>query len=387
MDGYQSMLRWYTCQKNNEMNGKKRTSIRQTEVKKAASPSRHLELLLAGCLYYSGLVGLARWWVERSGKKLVILCYHHASGGNLREHLLYLKRHYRLFHLEAALEELYQTAQEVSPLKTRQRTLLALTSDDGYRDLYTYGMPLVCELQVPLTVFLIPGYVASGKRFWWQEPEHLLQHVQVNEATLQGRTYHLTNPEEKQALLQTLDTNIRHVSSVAQRETFLADAYQALAVPCSVEPSEQEKSLLPLNWVEAHEMEASSWISLEAHTMHHPTLAELSDPLELRYEVSECRTILERELGHPVRVFAYPIGKEEHIAETGVQAVQAAAYPWAVTAIHGLNTPQTDPHFLYRIVVDVDQHWLMVAAKASGLWDFLVHLGKIPRGFLKSMFK
>lgn len=360
--------------------------MKAAPAKKRLSPSRRLELLLAGCLYYSGLVGLARWWTEKSGKRLVILCYHHASGGDLCAHLLYLKRHYRLLHLEAALEELYQTTKS-SPLKTKQRTLLALTSDDGYRDLYTYGMPLACELQVPLTVFLIPGYVESGKRFWWQEPEYLVQHTQVGEATLQGRTYHLSSPAEKQALWRALDAGVRSASSVPQREAFLADAYQALAVPSSEELSEQEKSLLPLNWAEAREMEASTWISLEAHTMHHPTLAYLSDPLELRYEVSECRAVLEQKLAHAVRVFAYPIGKEEHIAKSSVQAVRDASYSWAVTAIHGLNTPQTDPYFLYRIVVDVDQHWLMIAAKASGLWDFLVHLGRIPFVFLRNMLK
>ena len=108
--------------------------------------------------------------------------------------------------------------------------------------------------------------------------------------------------------------------------------------------------------------------------MHHPILAYLADPAETQYEVSECRVVLERQLGHPVRTFAYPIGKREHIGENGLYAVRAAKYDWALTTIQGLNTPQTDPHLLHRIDVGVDQHWLMVAAKASGAWDFLLRL-------------
>ena len=358
--------------------------MRQTREKE--HPSRRLELLLAGCLYYSGLVKLACWWTQRSGPTLSILCYHSASGGYLREHLLYLRRHYRLVHLEAALEELYAVSKEECADKDR-RPLLTLTSDDGYHDLYTYALPLARELQVPLTVFLVPGYIESGKRFWWQEPEHLLLSTQANEVAFLGQTYHLHNYEERQALLQIIDTGLRCAPSIAEREAFLGTARAALSIPVSEESIEQEKTQLPLNWAEVLEMEQSEWISFGAHTMHHPTLAYLTSPAELQYEVSTCRAILEQHLGHPVRVFAYPIGKEEYFAEKDIQAVKVAAYPWAVTAIHGLNTPQTDPHRLCRIVVDVDQHWLMVAAKTSGLWDFLVHLGRMPMTFLKNMFK
>jgi hypothetical protein len=66
-----------------------------------------IKVFFAACLYYSGLVKLARWWMQRSGQRLIILNYHRATGGDLRSHLLYLRRHYRMLHLEEALEELY----------------------------------------------------------------------------------------------------------------------------------------------------------------------------------------------------------------------------------------------------------------------------------------
>ena len=358
----------------------------QSSEKKPLSPAKRLELLLAGCLYYSGLVALVRWWTRLSGKKLVVLCYHNTSGGDLSKHILYLQRHYRILHLEAALEELYQPTKGQSESRDR-RTLLSLTFDDGYHDHYTYGMPLAHALEVPFTVFLIPGYVTSGRRFWWQEAAYLLQSTHVLEATLQERTYHLQNPVERRALLRDIDAGLRTAPSYVQQESFLAEAYKALAVPFSADRAWQEPGMYPLNWEEAREMERSTWVSFGAHTMNHPTLANLSDAAETQYEVSECRVELEKQLGHPVRVFAYPIGKAEHIAEQGLHAVKHAAYPWAVTSIHGINTPRTDPQLLYRIVVDVDQHWLMVAAKASGLWDVLVHLGKMPLTLLRNTFK
>src|SRR5690349_564726 len=105
-------------------------------------------ICIAACFYYSGLVGVARWWVRRSGQKLIILNYHRATAGDLRRHLLYLRRHYRLMHIEAALEELY-VARKEQHCSADTRTPLVLTFDDGYHDNYTHGFALTRELEVP----------------------------------------------------------------------------------------------------------------------------------------------------------------------------------------------------------------------------------------------
>lgn len=336
---------------------------------------RRVEILLAACLYYSGLVNLARWWTGRSGQRLVILCYHQAAGGTLRQHLLHLRRHYRVLHLEAALEELYTSHKRESPRRDR-RTPLVLTFDDGYRDNYTHALALARELRVPITLFLIPGYIENGSRFWWQEGDHLVRRAQVGEAAIDGRTYRLGRSDERKALAQAIETRVRHAASVAEREEFLVAVRKALAEPSCVIAEEQ--ATLRLTWTHVKELEESGWVSFGAHTMHHPILAELTDPAEVQYEISECRVVLERQLGHPVRTFAYPIGLPEPIGEHGLPAVREAGYDWAVTTIDGFNTPRTDPYLLRRVVVDVDQHWLSVAAKASGVWRFFRRLCRMP---------
>ncbi len=346
--------------------------------------SRRIEIALAGCLYYCGIVKLARWWTQRKGPRLVVLCYHRSEGGSLSQHLLYLRRHYRILHLEAALATLYQPRKQ-SFRWEKQPTMLALTFDDGYYDNYTEAFPLACALQVPITLFLVPGYIESGARFWWYEPLRLLRQANVSEATIEGYTYHLGNEQERDALARLIETRLRNAPSIDEREAFLASARQSLRAPASTD--EDERVALPLNWAQAREMEQSGWVSFDAHTMHHPTLACLRDPAELHYEVSECRAELERQLGHPVRAFAYPIGKGEHIGENGLAAARAARYDWALTTLHGINTPRTDPHLLHRFVVDVDQHWLMIAAKSCGAWDFLVRLCRTPAMAVTNFFK
>lgn len=326
-----------------------------------------IETLIAACFYYSGLVKLVRRWKRRSGQSLLILNYHCATGGDLRQHLLYLRRHYRILHLETALRDLY-APRKSGPQRGDRRPSLVLTFDDGYHDNYTHAFKLACELQVPLTVFLVPGYIESGNSFWWLEADHLVSHTQVNEVTIGERAYHLDKLNERKELAQAIDTRIRHATSVADREGFLVSVHKALAVPSS--QIAEEKATLPLTWTEVRAMEESGWISFGAHTMHHPILAYLTDSAEVQYEVSECRVLLGRQLGHPVRTFAYPVGLPDHIGENGVHTVHEAGYDWALTTVYGFNTPQSDPYLLRRVEVDVDQHWLVLAAKASGIWGF-----------------
>ena len=339
---------------------------------------KQLGFIMSACLYFSGLVKLARWRTQRSNRGLIILNYHRASGGDLRRHLRYLRRHYRLLHLEAALDELYAAPQtgKAGPAGRDRRLPLVLTFDDGYHDNYTHAVPLARELQVPITIFLIPGYIQSGERFWWLESKRLASRTQVSEVTIEGRTYHLGQAEERQSLAQAIDARLRYATSVKEREDFLAAARQELAVPDSV--MLEEETAQPLTWAEVQKMQESGWASFGAHTMHHPILSYLADPHEVQREVEECRALLEQRLGHPVRVFAYPVGQAQHLRGDVIQALQQAGYDWALTTIYGINGPKSDPYLLHRIEVDTTQHWLVMAAEAAGLWGFFSRLRWVP---------
>lgn len=342
---------------------------------------RHLLTFIAACLYYSGIVACARWLARYRDRDrepcLVILNYHRATGGDLRRHLFYLRQHYRIMHIETALQELDIWHTKGRQRSKDRRTPLALTFDDGYRDNYTHAFALACQWHIPLSIYLIPGYIESGAYFWWLEGERLVQRAQVHLAHIEGRTYHLDIAEERTALTRFIDTRVRYARSVRERECFLSSLYETLAVGLSP-LEEQEMAALPLTWEQVLAMEKSGWVSFGAHTMHHPILACLADPQELQHEVEACRDLLELRLGHPIRSFAYPIGQRQHIGNDVLQAVQQAGYQWAVTTCYGRNTSRSHPLLLHRIEVDVSQHWLVLAAETAGLWGFFSRLRWLP---------
>lgn len=330
-------------------------------------------ILVAACFYYSGLVKFARWRMRRLGQRLVILNYHRASGGDLRRHLQYLCHHYRMMHLEEALEELYGICDQKKQGHDR-RTPLVLTFDDGYYDMYAHGLALARELQIPITIFLIPGYVESGKNFWWREGERLAHLAQVDNVSIEGHSFCLKQKADRGLLAQAIDMHLRHSRSVEERDAFLRDVLHILAVPSKV--SGEEEAVRPLNWIEVREMEESGWVSFGGHTMNHPILAYLESPEEVRREVHECRDVLEQKLGHPVRTFAYPVGGDEHIGQEALKAVREAGYDWAVTTTNGICSHDNDPFQLPRVLGDVSRSWLVMAAEVSGVWHFFSPLWK-----------
>ncbi len=137
-----------------------------------------LLLFVAALSYYSGLLALIRWIDQRRDKRLIIVNYHRASGGNLRQHFLYLQQHFRIMPLEDALDELYQndaSIQNQARKREKQRIPVAITFDDGYEDNYTHALPLAQELRVPLTLFLITGFIDDET-----VPECQLQNRRIN---------------------------------------------------------------------------------------------------------------------------------------------------------------------------------------------------------------
>ncbi len=337
---------------------------------------KKISILVAAFFYYSGLVALFRWWMRQRFYKercVLILNYHRASRGDLQSHLLYLRRHYRMLHLEDALVELYTPTPRQS--SRDRRTALVLTFDDGYADNYTHAFPLAQKLQVPITIFVIPGYIESGEAFWWEEGKRLLGRTPRMKILFEGQNYSLQDEEERDELLARIEQRLRFATSVGEREAFLTRVRKQLVVPATLTATDDEYR--PLTWAQVYKMAASGWVSFGAHTQHHPILGYLRRREEVYDELVRCRKMLEERLHYPVRTLAYPVGKSEHIGAEAILAARKAGYIWAVTTRKGINTPVSDPYQLARFSSGVERHWLIMAAEICGLWSLFAPFWKL----------
>lgn len=344
-----------------------------------------LREFIAACFYYSGLVKLALWWKQRTGQQLIVLNYHRADG-NLGAQMRYLRRHYRIMHLEEALEEFYaqQAGRQVPGRKNDPRIPMVLTFDDGYLDNYALAAPLARELQVPITIFIIPGYVESGEYFWWLSARKLVSLINADKVTFDGQAYDLSGATGREKLAKAVDARVRFATSIAEREAFMSALQQKLGVFLPKRSGEAtDDPALPMCWDQIRELDQEGWVSFGAHTVHHPILACLTDTTEVQCEVVESRQILERELGHPVRTFAYPVGKLRHIGDTALQAVKSAGFDWAVTTLEEAVTSESNPFLLGRFPGDTTLNWMVMACELSGLLGIMSRFKKKYVRFFK----
>jgi peptidoglycan/xylan/chitin deacetylase (PgdA/CDA1 family) len=119
-----------------------------------------------------------------------------------------------------------------------------------------------------------------------------------------------------------------------------------------------------LTWAELREM-SDAGVTIGSHTVSHPSLSALGRS-EALGELVESKARLERELGRPVRFFAYPFGEFEHFNAKIQSLVGAAGYAAACTAVRGTNGPGTDRLALFRVGV-LDDPPAVFAFKLAGV--------------------
>jgi peptidoglycan/xylan/chitin deacetylase (PgdA/CDA1 family) len=298
-----------------------------------------------GNLYYrtlhnAGITTLAR----RLRHGALVLCYHNVVSDDLRpagdpglhlplqrfaDQLHWLKEHYRVVAL----------ADLVARLETRRsvRGLAAITFDDGYAGAFTYAWPLLRELGLPATMFIVAGAPSRPTAFWWDHP-----------AVVRADT-----PGARDRLLLSLR---------GDRDGIMKDA-AAVADP------DMPVTHLPADWTVVAK-EAAAGLDLGAHTVTHRTLTTLRDA-DLARELAASCDIIREHTGVRPAFFSYPYG----IWNARVhEAVRRAGYRAAVTLDYGLNPVGTDDYGLRRINVPAS-----ISAPAFAGWVAGIRPRRAPR--------
>jgi peptidoglycan/xylan/chitin deacetylase (PgdA/CDA1 family) len=108
------------------------------------------------------------------------------------------------------------------------------------------------------------------------------------------------------------------------------------------------KKLEPVNrllgWNEIDQMSRYG-ITFGAHTLNHTSLTDITLP-EARYEIENCKLVLEEHLKTPTEAFAYPYG---HYNSQLEEIVRESGYTIAVTSDQGLVTYGSDPYAIKRV--------------------------------------
>jgi peptidoglycan/xylan/chitin deacetylase (PgdA/CDA1 family) len=104
-----------------------------------------------------------------------------------------------------------------------------------------------------------------------------------------------------------------------------------------------------MSWDQVRSLHRNGF-EIGAHTRTHVDLGRVSGN-EAREEIEGGRADLERELGTPTKLFAYPYGRRDNLTAENRERVRAAGFRCCASAFGGRNPAGSDPFQLRRIPI------------------------------------
>ena len=251
--------------------------------------------------------------------------------------LEYLCRNYEILPLDSLVQYIRQG-------RSLPEKAAVITFDDGYKDNYLYAYPILKKHHAPATIFLTTGHIGTGELFWFDKVKYAIQHSSVDRLELDELGIHTLQADIDKNRVKFI---IKKLKNLPEGEKQLL--IQKLLNLCQVNiPPGLGKELI-LSWDEVREMH-SNGISFGAHSVSHPILTNL--PLEqARNEIIQSKKDIEEKLGQDVTAFSYPNG--DFNAEI-IELLRESSFTCAVTCVHRLISPKTNPYQLCRILVSQD---------------------------------
>ena len=239
------------------------------------------------------------------------------------------------------------------------RPFVALTFDDGYRDLVDYALPVLKRHRAPFTAFVTTGFADGTATLWWVDMERAIAvlsdvSLSVDGFTFSARTRSL--PEKSRAY-QALYWQLRKGDEFRLRKVIAALSEQAQL------DSFATVRRLCLSWDELRGLSDEPLATIGAHTLTHPMLAK-HDVNFASHEIADSRGIIENELGIDVRHFAYPVGDKGSAGPREFEIVEKDGFCTGVTTRPGLlhagharhlaALPRVSLNGLFQRVSDLD---------------------------------
>lgn len=200
----------------------------------------------------------------------------HRDGSNptasmFRDHLRFLLANYSPISIHTFLELVAGNRSIGSFAKPP----VLLGFDDGFKNVITNALPILHELRVPATFFVI-GEVLKDPEFvpWFVEVKHSLRRASRRRVVYGETGLDLNQQQDRVNLMRLFEASFRTCRSEADRQRALSDLAGLLGV-ARPRGSELDEDLRFVDGRDLAEVGASPQLTLASHAMTHRHLADL----------------------------------------------------------------------------------------------------------------
>ncbi|MCU1240402.1 MAG: polysaccharide deacetylase [Candidatus Acidoferrum typicum] len=288
-------------------------------------------------LYLSGLTYWARMRLAASGEVIVLTLHRvledaEASTTRSPSGMIVKKQtfHELLKYIGKGCE-IVRLEDAFGPRQAGGKPRLAITFDDGWKDTGAIAFPLAEQYRMPIAVFVCPALVDKVSPFW---PERIIGVLRAASADVRRKSQFadlcraagLDDPssshrgaqiEEEKLLSQIKNLSARKLQKLVCSAEQLAIHWGNLEAPDQFEGT--------LCWEELIRLHEQG-VSIGSHSQNHAILTQLEES-EVAAELVESKAEIERVLGRPCTLFAYPNGSwSEHVRRSVIEFGYARAF-------------------------------------------------------------
>jgi peptidoglycan/xylan/chitin deacetylase (PgdA/CDA1 family) len=274
-------------------------------------------------LRYSGLPALIRRIFQKN--KVTIIVFHEMEPPIAERNLSFLKDNYNIIPLQTFYKAIENKDNSLLPEKS-----LIITFDDGRISNYKL-LPIIKKLDIPVTLFLNSGIINTNRHYWFRYNRKIFSNEALKKIPNKDRLALMAEHGFKQ------DKEYEY-------------------------PQALNKSQIT---------EMSEYIDMQSHTVFHPCLTKCNYN-EAKFEIEECKRLLEKEYGFKINSLAFPNGD---FSSREIKIAKQAEYRFCLTTNKGYNSILSDPYRLKRLDPDDTSNLDEFIVKTSG-FQILFHIFK-----------
>ncbi len=228
----------------------------------------------------------------------------------------------------------------------------AVTFDDGWSDNFDYAYPVLKELKIPATIFLVNGWIGTHRVPWSTGLNYLVKEIDgkrnitsfMNLLVNKGLKIPKDGRNDTRRMVFVLNDQLKKWP-LDDIELFLNQASNQFGI----EARRFSENRNFLNWGEISEMRDEQ-IDFGSHSQSHAILTNESEERVI-IELKRSKEEIETKLGRKVVAFCYPNGNYD---EKIIGRVRESGYEYACSTDPGWVGKKANIYFLKRI--DIHQN-------------------------------
>ena len=274
------------------------------------------------------------------------------SSSNFLRQMEVLKSKYKICSINEFVDNLKKNIKEF---------MIAVTFDDGYKDNFTFALPILEKYKVPASIYITTKFLKENVNMWWFELGEVIQNNSKLNFVYQKKVFNFNIQNYKQKL-----SSYSKLTEIFLKLN-LQEQNEALEI---ITNSKERKNYakICLNSEEVRILDRHPLITIGTHGHNHLNYKILTDE-EVRFDVTKSLEILESLLNHKIKHFCYPYGKKEQAGEREYSIIKNLNFNSALT---GRTFPIKDNQFfsLPRIYVGEKTCEKTLVNNLSGFYNF-----------------